>query len=174
MKTFIKFYFLTLLILVSSTNLIAQDQILKLPNGKKVILHSDKTWNYYENIKYDFDFKKLRDNEIPSFLRQSIRVKKSTLKTAIKMYLQGWRYTMPAPKSTQASWGNSDGRTTWYMGYWHNKKTGKYSNTTPLIKTNGYYLGDNQNQQNYWRRGGSPHYPTKIEWLLSNYGGVKP
>lgn len=152
----------------------AQDQIVSLKNGKKVILHSDHTWNYYEGISYNFDFSKLRDNKIPGFLRQGISVDQNTLKVAVEMYLQGWRYTMPVPKSNQARWGNYDGRTTWWMGYWYNKKTHKYSESTPEKQSNGYYYGDEQDQKGYWRRGGSPSYPTNIEWLLSSYGGVRP
>ena len=90
------------------------------------------------------------------------------------MYLQGWRYTMPRPKSSQASWGNSDRRTTWWNGYWFNNKTNKYSRTVPKKQTNGYYYGDSQEDKGYWRNGGSPITPTKIDWLLSTSGGRTP
>jgi len=152
----------------------AQNQIVKLPDGQKVILYSDKTWNYYKGISYDYDFSKLADNKIPGFLRQGINVNKQTLRVAVEMYLQGWRYTMPRPKSSQASWGNNDGRTTWWKGYWHNSKTQKYSRQMPKKRTNGYYHGDEQNDKGYWSNGGSPRYPSKIDWLLSSSGGVKP
>ena len=160
-------------LLISSIT-IAQDKIISLDNGKKIILYSDKTWDYYSGISYDYDFSTLESNEIPSFLRQGISVDKATLKTAIEMYLQGWRYTMPIPKSPQASWGNSDGRTTWWNGYWFNNKTYKYSRTVPKKQTNGYYYGDAQDDKGSWRNGGSPRTPTKIDWLLSMSGGRKP
>lgn len=51
---------------------------------------------------------------------------------------------MPKPKSSQAAWGNFDGRTTWYYGYWYNVETKAYSKETPTKKSNGYYYGDNQ------------------------------
>ena len=155
-------------------NIWAQDQIVTLPNGKKVVLHADKTWDYYEGLSYDYDFSKLIDNQIPSFLRQGIKVDKHTLVVAVEMYLQGWRYTMPRPKSSQATWGNHDGRTTWWKGYWYNNKTYKYSRGTPKKQSNGYYYGDGQNDKGYWRNGGSPNYPSKIDWLLSSSSGVKP
>lgn len=170
MKTHICTFFL---IIFSICNLQAQDQIVTLSNGKKVILHSDYTWEYQKRLQYNFDFSSLGNNKIPKFLRQGINVRKSTLVIATEMYLQGWRYTMPSPKSSKAYWGNGDGRTTWYNGYWFNNKAKKYSGITPSKHKDGYYYGDNQNNKG-WRNGGSPSYPTKIEWLLSSYGGVKP
>jgi len=145
-----------------------------LENGKKVILHSDKTWEYQIGITYDYDFSKIADDQIPDFLRSGIKANKSTIKTAVEMSLQGWHYTMPIPKSSQAIWGNSDGRTTWWKGYWYNNKTKKYSRDTPQKQSNGHYYGDRQNDNGNWRNGGSPNYPSKIEWLLSSSGGVKP
>ncbi len=79
---------------------------------------------------------------------------------------------MPQPKSAKASWGNTDGRTTWYVGYWINKKTNDNSSATPKLK-DGKYIGDGKGSPG-WRRGGSPRRPTKLEWLLSKYGGIKP
>jgi hypothetical protein len=116
----------------------------------------------------------VKGNKMPSYLRQGITVDKATLNTAIKMYQQGWRYTMPIPKSPQAAWGNYDGRTTWWYGYWENIKTGQMSKTTPLLNEQGKYIGDWQNMSGYYRNGGSPSQPTKIEWLLSESGGIKP
>jgi len=81
---------------------------------------------------------------------------------------------MPIPKSPQATWGNYDRRTTWFNGYWHNEKTNQYSSSEPTKRDNGEYLGDYQNQSNTWRNGRSPPTPTKIEWLLSKTGGIKP
>ncbi len=152
----------------------SQEEILTLSNGKKIIIHPDKTWDYHEGISYDFNFSTLKDDQIPNFLRQGIRANKRTLTTAAELYLQGWRYTMPGPKSNQAAWGNYDGRTTLWKGHWYNNKTNKYSRSTPLKQSNGYYYGDNQNDKGNWSNGGSPGMPSKIEWLLSSYGGVKP
>lgn len=152
----------------------AEDITVNLDNGKQVILHDDFTWEYVNKPKYDFDFSQIKDNVIPNFLRQGIPADAVTIKTAVEMYLQGWRYTMPKPKSAQAAWGNSDGRTTWFYGYWYNNKTNVYSKETPVKKSNEDYFGDDQNQRGYWRNGGSPRFPNKIEWLLSTDGGVKP
>lgn len=170
----IRLVIVTLFGLICQYNLIAQDQTATLASGKKVILHADKTWEYIETSSYDYDFTKLADNQIPDFLRQGIKVNKETLRTAIEMYLEGWRYTMPRPKSSQASWGNRDGRTTWWKGYWYNNKTRKYSRSIPKKRSNSSYYGDEQNDQGYWRNGGSPSFPSKIEWLLSSSGGVRP
>ena len=165
---------LLLVLFLISLSCFSQDKIATLPNGKKVILYDDFSWTYYEGVNYGFDFSTIRENEIPSFLRQGIYASRATIITATEMYLQGWRYTMPVPKSSQARWGNGDGRTTWWHGYWYNKETGKYSETTPLKKQSGYYVGDAQNRKGNWRNGGSPRTPTKIDWMLSDYGGVKP
>jgi hypothetical protein len=81
---------------------------------------------------------------------------------------------MPIPKSRQAAWENRDRRTTWYYGHWDNIKNGECSKEMPVRKDNGTYYGDYQDLRNYWRNGGSPRWPTKIEWLLSAEGGVKP
>ena len=145
-----------------------------LPNGEKVILNSDGTYEYEKGITYRYDFTKLSDNQIPEFLRQGISANKQIIRTAIEMYEQGWQYTMPKPKSAQATWGNYDRRTTWWKGYWHNTKTNKYSNNTPQKNANGYYYGDEQNNAGFWGNGGSPQRPSKIQWLLSSSGGVKP
>jgi len=152
----------------------AQDQVVSLANGRKIVVHANKTWDYFKGINYDFDFSKLENNQIPDFLRTGISVDRQTLVTAVKMYLQGWRYTMPSPKSSQAYWGNHDGRTTWWKGYWYNNKTGKYSRQRPSEQTDGYFYGDHQNDKDYWRNGGSPSRPSKIDWLLSSSGGTKP
>lgn len=151
-----------------------QSRIVTLDSGEKVILHADKTWEYFEEVSYDFDFSSLRDDVIPDFLRKGISVDKHTLIIAVEMHFQGWQYTMPKPKSSQAYWGNQDGRTTWWNGYWYNSKTRKYSDKTPTKESNEKYYGDAQKKKGYWRNGGSPRRPTKLEWLLSKSGGVKP
>ncbi len=152
----------------------AQDQIVSLANGRKIVVHANKTWDYFKGISYNYDFTKLNNNQIPNFLRSGISAGKQTLVIAVKIYLQGWRYSMPKPKSSQAGWGNADGRTTWWKGYWYNNKTYKYSRSQPKKATDGYFYGDNQNEKNYWSNGGSPRTPSKIDWLLSSSGGTKP
>ncbi|NIJ45519.1 hypothetical protein FHR24_001987 [Wenyingzhuangia heitensis] len=168
-----KFIFTLTFLFTSAFQIYAQDQIETLSNGKKIILHSDYTWEYQKGIEYNFDFSTIKDNIIPKLLRQGISVNKKTLVTAIELKIQGWKYTMPRPKSSKAYWGNRDGRTTWYNGYWKNNKTNKYSGIIPKKHTDGYYYGDNQNNTG-WRNGGSPSFPSKIEWLLSTNGGIKP
>ena len=163
-----------LLFFLSIAPLLAQDKVAKLPDGREVLLHADGTWSYKKGVTYNYDFTALKDNAVPDFLRDGILVRRGTLVTAVEMYLQGWRYTMPVPKSSQARWGNTDGRTTWYKGYWYNKETGRYSKATPEKASNGRYYGDRQNESNQWGNGGSPPYPSKLQWLLSTYGGVRP
>jgi len=173
MKKYIGISLIIALLLIQSLSF-AEDIKLLTKGEKIVILHDDYTWEYEKPITYDFDFSTIKDNKIPSFLRQGISANKATIITAVKMYLQGWRYTMPEPKSAQAAWGNYDGRTTWFYGYWHNIKIEAVSSSTPILKSNGRFVGDGQDQRNYYRNGGSPRWPTKIEWLLSESGGVEP
>lgn len=166
---------MTLAFIFSFQNItLAQDQIVSLANGRKIVVHVNKTWDYFEGVSYNYDFTKLSNNHIPSFLRGGIAADKQTLVSAVKMYLQGWRYTMSKPKSSQACWGNYDGRTTWWKGYWYNNKTHKYSRRRPTKATDGYFKGDSQNDKDYWSNGGSPSTPSKIDWLLSSSGGEKP
>lgn len=139
-----------------------------------IIQDLNQSLGYFEKAGNEVEFYQQIPNEIPAYLRQGISVDKTTLRIAIEMYAQGWRYTMPSPKSSQASWGNSDGRTTWWYGYWYNNKTRQYSRTVPKKQADGKYLGDYQNDEGYWRGGGSPSAPTKLEWLLSTSGGIKP
>lgn len=112
------------------------------------------------------------ETKIPSTLRGGIKAGQSIINIALEMQKQGWSYTMPRPKSNQASWGNSGGRTTWWRGYWFNKRTKRYSSTTPKLK-DSKYIGDNIVSRG-WRRGGSPRTPSKLEWLLSKSGGIAP
>jgi hypothetical protein len=124
-------------------------------------------------VKYEFDFSTLRPGTLPSFLRQGIQADVATQTTAVEMHKQGWRYTMPDPKSAQARWGNTDGRTTWWYGYWSNAKTNpaQVSKTQPQKNGCGLYYGDGQDLRGTWRRGGTAANPTKLEWLLSASGG---
>ena len=110
--------------------------------------------------------------ELYEHLRAGIDVDERTLLIANELYEDGWKYIMPKPKSSQASWYNSDGRTTWWYGYWENGR--KYSKSMPTKDPNGNYIGDGINMSGVWRRGGAPSKPSQIEWLLSNSGGVKP
>ena len=74
---------------------------------------------------------------------------------------------MPRPKSSKAAWGNSDGRTTWWSGYWMNTLSGRASMEQPSEAD--AYRGDGIKPG--WRRGGSPANPTDIQWLCSESGG---
>jgi len=147
-------------------------QIATLSDGTRVVLHDDFTWEYdNEGYVYDFDFSALTPETLPSFLRPGRQADVATQSTAVEMYLQGWRYMMPAPKSAQAAWGNSDGRTTWWYGYWYNVDGERHSASQPTVSDDCEYRGDGQNLANTWRNGGSPSHPTLLEWLLSEYGG---
>jgi hypothetical protein len=98
---------------------------------------------------------------------------RTTLQTALDLKHAGWTYVMPMPKSAQAAWGNRDGRTTWYVGYWTNLKTRSTSSLQPIRDDKGQWVGDQKGIQ-AWRRGGSPPPPTQIEWLCSTSGGIMP
>ena len=163
------------LLLATCTMVAADQQVATLPDGTLVTLYDDFTWEYYsQGVAYDFDFSTLTPDTLPSFLRQGIQADVATQTTAVEMYLQGWRYKMPVPKSAQAAWGNTDGRTTWYYGYWYSVLTEQVSKTQPLKKENGLYYGDDQDLRHMYRNGGSPRLPGKLEWLLSQSGGVPP
>ena len=163
---------LLFLLLTSITVTSFTEEILKLSSGKQIVVYDDFTWNYLEkDSNSDINYSAIQDNQIPNYLRQGVQAKRNEIIQAIQMHEQGWRYTMPRPKSTQAAWGNSDGRTTWYSGWWKNEITNHYSSTTPEISSSGLYLGDSQNDSNTWRRGGSPYRPDVYMWLLSQSGG---
>lgn len=104
-------------------------------------------------------------------LRSGVNASAADLELASKLKSLGWEYTMPRPKSAQASWGNSDGRTTWWNGYWVNRKTNRSSARTPSGSND--FKGDGIENRG-WRRGGSPGRPTMIEWLCSTSGGIPP
>ncbi len=111
---------------------------------------------------------------IPPELRQgTFACDKSTIETALALQRSGWTYTMPKPKSPQAAWGNKDGRTTWFVGYWSNEKSRSTSAAQPEKDSKGEFVGDGKGAPS-WRRGGSPSLPTKIEWLCSKEGGISP
>ncbi len=176
LKQFRNGYIITIILLLLIPSItIADDQIIKLDKGKQIILHDDFTWEYVIPTERQIDLSSIKDNAIPQYLRQGIQADKDTIILAIKLYQHGWRYDMPKPKSAQAAWGNSDGRTTWWYGYWYNVNNANLSSQTqPIEKLNGLFYGDNQDRRNYWRNGGSPPFPTKIEWLLSTDGGIAP
>lgn len=130
--------------------------------GEKVILFPDGT------------YRKGIENKIDNGLELRIQsagnnfsASESDLKEAYSLAVQGWRYTLPQPKSRQSAWGNSDGRTTWWYGYWRNIETNEYSSRKPELGQSGMWIGNGQNQSGYYRRGGSPTYPSKVELILS-------
>jgi len=157
------------LLIIFSSLIIYADTNVQLENGKKVILYDDHTWAEINEDENNIDVVlKYKDQ-----LRKGISASDVEIKTACEMLSQGWKYTMPRPKSAQAAWGNSDGRTTWYYGYWYNQKTNSYSDKTPVKKNSGMYLGDNQDHSNTWRNGGSPLMPDVYMFLLSDSGGQR-
>lgn len=157
----------TTLLLLLCLNLYAEE-VVTLKDGSKIVIYNNNTWAEYKE-------KTLSEDEVieknRQYLRKGIPANKKEIREACEMYEQGWTYTMPIPKSKKAAWGITDGRTTWYYGYWYNTKTGKYSDTTPKKSSNGLYIGDNQNSANKWRNGGTPGRPTIIMYLLSESGG---
>lgn len=163
-----------LLCLLPLPGLQAEDKLVTLPDGRQAILHDDFTWEYYKAAKTLIDTSTIQDNQIPDFLRKGIAAERETIIAAVELYSQGWRYTMPRPKSAQAAWGNGDRRTTWWNGYWENQQTGAVSQKDPIKRSSGLYYGDNQDLRATWRNGGSPPPPTKLQWLLSSSGGIPP
>jgi len=114
------------------------------------------------------------DAVIPPELRAGqFSCDQSTIQAALALKAAGWAYIMPQPKSPEARWGNTDGRTTWWVGYWKNGKTSATSAAQPAKGSDGQLAGDG-NGGRAWRRGGSPRAPTKIEWLCSTSGGIAP
>ena len=110
---------------------------------------------------------------IPLPLRGGIECDTARIALALELNQQGWVYIMPQPKSPQAAWGNRDGRTTWWIGYWVNERTNATSLSQPTKDAKGIYIGDGGGGPR-WRRGGSPPLPTIIEWLCSRSGGIPP
>lgn len=113
------------------------------------------------------------DMSIPAELRAGIDADQATIDGALDLQHDGWAYIMPRPKSPQAAWGNPDGRTTWYQGYWINKQSNQTSLQVPAKGPEGHYVGDGLGTSE-WKRGGSPRLPTKLEWLCSISGGIPP
>ena len=149
------------------SNLIAQD-IITTNDGKQIILNSDHTWEEVTEVEVN----KIENlNTYRNKLRPNIKASESDILIACELLSQGWKYIMPIPKSSKAAWGVSDGRTTWWNGYWYNSKTKEYSSIKPIKNSKGIYIGDGNNQANTWRNGGSPLKPDTIMYLLSDNGG---
>ena len=161
-----KYIFIVFLLLLCFH--IFPQEIVTTADGKKVILYQNHTWEEKrEEIKPEeknFEIYKKQ-------LRPNSNATEEEIITACEMLSQGWKYTMPIPKSEKASWGVSDGRTTWWNGYWYNGKIKEYSSITPKKNESGIYIGDKQNQANTWRNGGSPSRPNIYMYLLSISGG---
>lgn len=131
-------------------------------SGDKVILFEDGTYRKDNLSKVD--------NELKSRIKQignQCSASEDDIEEAYLLAVQGWRYTLPQPKSRQAAWGNPDGRTTWWYGYWENIDTNMYSSKKPKLGQSRIFIGDGQKLKGYYRNGGSPSYPTKIETILS-------
>ena len=146
------------------------EEIVTLKDGSQAVLYDDRSWApLTENASSPDEL--LRSYR--SLLRIGINATEEQILTACEMYDQGWRFTMPRPKSAKAAWGVSDGRTTWYNGWWYNSRTKLYSATTPEKSSGGLYVGDNQDLSNTWRRGRSPARPDIYMFLLSISGGPR-
>lgn len=104
-------------------------------------------------------------------LREGITASAAEESLARQLKAAGWEYVMPRPKSPQAAWGNHDGRTTWYSGYWKNSVTKGTSSVQP--KEDDKFKGDGLGSGG-WRKGGSPAAPSRMEWLCSTSGGIQP
>lgn len=97
----------------------------------------------------------------------------ATIDKALELKRAGWTYAMPQPRDARARWGNSDDRTTWWVGYWTNERNHTTSASQPQRNASNQWVGDGKGIRT-WRRGGSPVAPTKIEWLCSTSGGITP
>ncbi len=104
-------------------------------------------------------------------LRGGVQASAAEERLAKQIKNAGWEYVMPRPKSAQAAWGNNDGRTTWWRGYWRNAVNKTFSSTQP-VQANAWKGDGIQNVG--WKRGGAPPRPTVVEWLCSTGGGVPP
>lgn len=155
-------YYLITLFLVTPVSF--AQEIVVTPQGKKIILYDDGTYKRLDNSQRNNSA--LLDKIHKLAKKHNASEKELNIVNALA--IQGWTYTLPKPKSAQASWGNSDGRTTWWYGYWHNTLTDRYSQSMPKKSKSGHYVGDNQNMKGYYRRGGSPRYPNNIEKILSD------
>ena len=143
-------------------------EIVTTADGRKIVIYENHTW---EEWKEEKNLKKENIEIYKNQLRPNIKATEIEIKNACEMIFQGWKYKMPMPKSAKAGWGVSDGRTTWWNGYWYNSKTNEYSNRTPRRDEKGLYIGDKQNLSNTWRNGGSPSKPDIYMYLLSDGGG---
>lgn len=152
--------------------------------GRLIVLYDDKTWDYsdealtvqslYSNERAASPQMYSNSPSRSSQLRLGIEASPDVIERASEMKTQGWIYHMPEPKSTDADWTITDGRTTWYDGYWENVLTDSYSTITPIRQVDGTYLG-NDKRPKAWRKGGRPKRdPSEIEYLLSEEGGIKP
>ena len=161
---------ITLIFAVLFVSNLCAEEIVSKSDGTKIILYDDHTWSDYTEIQLSPEAIESKNR---SNLRSGISATDAEIIIACEMYEQGWAYTMPRPKSSKAAWGVTDGRTTWYNGWWYNSKTNQYSDTTPRKSSSGLYLGDNQNSANTWRNGGSPRRPDIFMFLLSRSGGPR-
>ena len=100
-------------------------------------------------------------------LRAGRDASEADIAIATELVTRGWTFVMPRPKSSQAKWGNTDARTTWWSGYWKNGDLDLVSTAQPS-ESDGF-KGDGE--QPGWRRGGSPASPSDVEWLCSESGG---
>ena len=160
---------------------VKEEYRFKTEEGKIIILYEDYSWefgNSSQNNQYSASLRPISSLESSSSengLRSDIEViiDDKTKNKALQMKRQGWKYIMPRPKSKDADWTITDGRTTWYNGFWNNENTQKRSLKEPKLSKTGDYIGDEKGVEE-WRKGGRPRNPTFIEYLLSESGGIEP
>ena len=152
-----------LLFLQSFFNSVIAQKVVITTQGDTLLLFEDGTYREVINsAKIDSSLlKKIQK------IGQEVNANGTQIQQSYQLAKQGWRYTLPQPKSRQAAWGNNDGRTTWWYGYWYNETRHVYSKTKPKKSKSGLYIGDGQKLNGYYRNGGSPPYPSKIELILS-------
>lgn len=148
--------------LIFIRNSILSQEYAVTPSGDTVLLFSDGTWKK----------RGIKSNDIFLKNRIAILAHKHSLtpkeeEEAFILASQGWRYTLPRPKSAKAEWGNYDGRTTWWYGGWTNEALDQYSSIKPKNRGSTILVGDGQNFLGMWRNGGSPATPSKVEVVLS-------
>lgn len=150
------------ILILSATSIFAETTAIT-ESGEKIVLFKDGTYRKNNQPKVDSALRS-RIEQIGSKHSASA----NDIEEACSLAAQGWCYVLPQPKSRQAAWGNSDGRTTWWYGYWKNNDTNEYSSKKPELGQSGIWIGDGQKLMGYYRRGGSPSYPTKVELMLSS------
>ena len=106
-------------------------------------------------------------NSIPPELRAgNFSCDKATIQTAVELKHAGWTYIMLEPKSPQAAWGNHDGRTTWWVGYWVNDNDRSTSSGQPKKDENGKLVAQTGSTDLFIF---PPHQFQHVDLLFTNF-----